>query len=98
MPHEGYADPIMNVPRAIEASDVSSTPPIVETADRVMHETRLTPTEPNGARGLRPPDPDSAIQPTMQAPGGKNTGEHSDWQEHRSLWPQERVLRCSAFD
>jgi len=76
-----------HVTRAIEASDVSSTPPVVETADRVTHETRLTPTEPNGARGLRPPDPDSAIQPTVQAPGGKNTGEHSDRQEHRSLWP-----------
>ena len=50
MPHEGYADPIMNDgPRfhsnmptseltehdtqAIEASDVSSTPPVAETAD-----------------------------------------------------------------
>ena len=53
MPHEGYADPIMNdepkfhlnmpvrelaerVTRAIEASDVSSTPPVVETMDGVM--------------------------------------------------------------
>ena len=53
MPHEGYADPVMNngprfhsnmpdseltgrVTRAIEASDVSSTPPIAKTADRVM--------------------------------------------------------------
>ena len=52
MPHEGYADPIMNdgpkfhsdIPvselteratRAIEASDVSSTPPVAETADGV---------------------------------------------------------------
>ena len=52
MPHEGYADPVMNdgprfhsnipvseltkrVTRAIEASDVSSTPPVVETRDRV---------------------------------------------------------------
>ena len=50
MPHEGYADPVMNdrprfhsnmpirklterVTRAIEASDVSSTPPIVKTVD-----------------------------------------------------------------
>ena len=50
MPHEGYADLVMNdelgfhsnmpisdlterVTRAIEASDVSSTPPIVEIAD-----------------------------------------------------------------
>ena len=53
MPHEGYADPIMNdipgfhldmsisdltecVTRAIEASDVSSTPLVVETKDGVM--------------------------------------------------------------
>ena len=52
MPHEGYADPIMNngpefhknmpvselterVTRAIEASDVSSTPPVVEFTDEV---------------------------------------------------------------
>ena len=66
MPHEGYADPIMNdglgshsntpvseltelVTRAIEASDISSAPPVVETADGATHETLLTPTEPNGA-------------------------------------------------
>ena len=53
MPHEGYADPVMNdgpifhsdmpvselterVTRAIEASDVSSTPTVAETADGVM--------------------------------------------------------------
>ena len=30
------------VTRAIEASDVSSTPPIAETGDSVMHKTRLT--------------------------------------------------------
>ena len=52
------------VTRAIEASDISSTPLIAETTDGVMHETRPTPTEPNGARGLGPPDPDSGIQPT----------------------------------
>ena len=58
MPHEGYADPndgprfCSNAPvseltervtRAIEASDVSSAPPVVETMDGVMHETRPTP-------------------------------------------------------
>ena len=47
--------------RAIEASDVSSTPLVAETTDRVTHETRPNPTEPNGARGLGPPDPDSGI-------------------------------------
>ena len=53
MPHEGYADPIMNdgprfhsnmpvselvehVTRAIKASNVSSTPPVAETADGVI--------------------------------------------------------------
>ena len=72
MPHEGYADPIMNdrpefhsdMPvselvehntRAIEASVVNSTPLVVE--------TRPTPTEPNGARGLEPLDPNSGIRP-----------------------------------
>ena len=43
--------------RAIEASVVSSAPLIAETEDGVMHETRLTPTESHGARGLKPPDP-----------------------------------------
>ena len=53
MPHEGYANPIINdgprfhsnmpdnelterVTRAIKASDVSSTPPVVETAKEAM--------------------------------------------------------------
>ena len=43
--------------RAIEASVVSSAPPVVKTKDEVTHEIRLTPTEPHGARGLEPPDP-----------------------------------------
>ena len=37
------------VTRAIKASDVSSAPPVAETADGVTHETRPTPTKPNGA-------------------------------------------------
>ena len=78
MPHEGYANPVMNdgpgfhsdmpiseltecVTRAIKASDVSSTPPAVETVDGVIHETQPTPTEPNGARGFGPPNPDSGV-------------------------------------
>ena len=81
MPHEGYADPIMNdgpgfysnmpvselterVARAIEASNISSAPPVVETVDGVTHGTRPTPAKPNGARGLRSPDTDSGNQPT----------------------------------
>ena len=52
------------VTRAIKASDVSSAPPVAETADGVMHGTIPTPTEPNGAQGLRSPDADSGNQPT----------------------------------
>ena len=37
------------VTRAIEASDVSSAPPVAETVDGVTHETQPTPSEPNGA-------------------------------------------------
>ena len=48
---------IERVTRAIEANDVSSTPPIAETMDGVTHETRPTPTEPNGAQGLGSPSP-----------------------------------------
>ena len=43
--------------RAIEASVISSAPPVVKTEDGVMHETWLTPTKLHGARGLEPPDP-----------------------------------------
>ena len=50
--------------RAIEASVVSSAPLVVKTEDGVTHEIRPTPIEPNGARGLKPPDPDSRIQST----------------------------------
>ena len=50
------------VTRAIEASNVSSTPSILETTDRVTHETRLTSTEHNEAQGLKPPDANSGIQ------------------------------------
>ena len=50
--------------RAIEASVVSSAPLVTETEDGVMHETRLTPTEPHGAWGLEPTDPNLGIQMT----------------------------------
>ena len=43
------------ITRAIEESDVSSAPPVAKTTDGVMHETQLTPTEPNGAQGLGTP-------------------------------------------
>ena len=48
--------------RAIEASVVSSAPPVVETMDRVTHEIRPTPAKPNEAQGLEPLDPNSGIQ------------------------------------
>ena len=50
--------------RAIEASVVSSTPSVTETTDGVTNKTRPTATEPNGARGLESPDPNSGIRPT----------------------------------
>ena len=65
------------VTRAIEASDVSSTPLVAETVDKMTHETRPTPTEPNGAQGLGPPDPNSGIQPT-----GSNTGVYGPRKEY----------------
>ena len=45
--------------RAIKASVVSSAPPVAETEDGVTHESRPTPIESHGARGLEPPDPRS---------------------------------------
>ena len=50
--------------RAIEASVVSSAPPVAKTVDGAMHKTLPTPTEPNGARGLEPLDPNSGIRMT----------------------------------
>ena len=38
-----------HVTRAIEASNVSSAPLVAKTIDGVMHETRLTPTDPHKA-------------------------------------------------
>ena len=103
MPHEGYANPVMNdgprfhsdipvrelterVTQAIEASDVSSVPPIAETVDGVTHETRPTP-RPRPALGsalhrARPPGnarcsawrptPGSALPETMAQNVGKS--------------------------
>ena len=44
------------VTRAIEASDISSAPPVAETTDGVTHETQPTPSKSNGAQGLRTPN------------------------------------------
>uniref|UniRef100_K3YY70 Uncharacterized protein n=1 Tax=Setaria italica TaxID=4555 RepID=K3YY70_SETIT len=57
---------IKRVTRAIEASNISLAPPVEETADRVMHETRPMPIEPNGTQELGPPYPDSGMRPTTQ--------------------------------
>ena len=53
-----------HVTRAIKASDVSLTPLVAETVDGVMYEIWPTPTDPNGAQGLEPLDPNSGIQLT----------------------------------
>ena len=50
--------------RAIEASVVSSAPPVMETKDGVTHETWPTAIEPHGAWGLELPDPKSGVQLT----------------------------------
>ena len=52
------------VTRAIEASDVSSAPPVAETTDGVTRENQSTPTKPNGAQGHRSPNTDSGNQLT----------------------------------
>ena len=58
--------------RAIKASVVSSTPPVAETMDGATYKTQPTPTEPNGARGLEPPNPYLGIQPTkVRSPAHK---------------------------
>ena len=54
--------------RAIEASVVSSTPSVTETEDEVMCETWLTPIRPQGARGLKPPDPRSGDRGSTAGP------------------------------
>ena len=81
------------VTRAIEPSNVSTTALVAETADRVTHGTRPTPTKPNEARGLGSPDTDSGNQPTAQVAGGTNTGEHP---KRQSAAPGKRVPSCSA--
>ena len=83
MPHEGYANPIMNdgprlhsdmpvseltehVTRAIEASDVSSAPPVAKNRGRGNTrklQLNLTPTEPNGAQGLKTPNASARSTP-----------------------------------
>ena len=54
--------------RAIEASVISSAPPVAETEYGVTHETWPTPTEPHGAQGLEPPNPKSGDRGSKAGP------------------------------
>ena len=84
--------------RAIEASVISSAPPVVKTEDGVMHETWPTPTKLHGARGLEPPDPNSGIQ---------LTGNRTELGEKTQISPSglrpthlevDRVISTFSFD
>ena len=59
--------------QAIEASVVSSAPPILKTKDGVMHEMWLTPIRPQRARGLEPPNPRSIGRGLKAAHEGPET-------------------------
>ena len=50
-----------HVTPAIEASNVSSAPPVVRNHERVTHKTQPTPTKPNGAQG--PGTPNTSARP-----------------------------------
>ena len=67
--------------QAIEASVVSSAPPIAETVDGVTHKTQLTPIEPNGARGLEPPDSNRLRFEGQPAKGSRPPRVKKSWQE-----------------
>ena len=62
--------------QAIEASVISSAPPIAETEDGVTHETQLTPIRPQGARGLEPPNPRSIGRGSKAAREGPEAASH----------------------
>ena len=79
------------VTRAIEASDISSTPLVAETANGVTHETRPTPTEPYGAWGLGHPTPTwessrphrlRSERTLANTPTGRNTGVYGPRKEY----------------
>ena len=99
------------ITRAIETSDVSSTPLVAETMDGVTHETRPTPTEPNEARGLEPPDPNSGIQLTrvrrLAHEGLEATSHQTEPGEKTQMSPSglrpirseaDRVISTFSFD
>ena len=88
--------------RAIEASVVSSAPPIVETEDRVTHEIRPTPTNPNEALGLKPPDPNLGVHLTkVRRPareGPEAAARRIEPGEKTQMSPSGLCLTCSEAD
>ena len=82
--------------RAIKASIVGLAPLVVETLDGVTHATQLTPTEPNGAQGLKPPDPNSRIQSTkVRWPALE--GLEAKIREHNTLQSAAHIA-CEALE
>ena len=62
--------------RAIMASVVSLAPLVVEIMDGVTYKTRPTPTKPNGARGLKPPNLRSRDQGAKATHEGPKAASH----------------------
>ena len=88
--------------RAIKASVVSSAPLVAETMNGVTHKTRPTPTMPNGAQGLEPPDPNSGIRPIeVQRPaheGLKAASRQIELGEKTQMSPNDICLTRSKAD
>ena len=88
--------------RVIEASVVSSTPPVAETMDGVTHEIWPTLTNPNGAWGLEPPNPNSGIQLTeVRRPareGLEATSRRTESGEKMQMSPSGLCLTHSEVD
>ena len=88
--------------RAIEASVVSSAPPVMETVDGVMHEIWLTSTEPNRARGLEPPDSSLRIQLTevrrLAHEGLEAASRRIEPGEKTQMSPSDLCLTCLEVD
>ena len=78
------------VTRAIEASDVSSAPPVAETVDWITHETQPTPTEPNRAQGLGTPNPSTC--PTATPDAWIHDSDSPDPSAAPDAWVHESVL------
>ena len=88
--------------RAIEASVVSSAPPVAKTVDGVTHEIQPTPTKPNEARGLKPPNPNSGVHLTevqrSAHEGFKATSRQTEPGEKTQMRPSGPRLICSEAD